>query len=417
MGWFNTMLNVATAASSAYSAAQLHSLRQQHAEAAAIQAILAHLRNQVFQLKQMAESALSLEAESPKVAAGALSIVEMHLQNSGITPDLFPDLADKEYAAQTVRLVANNMRRLTAQLTSAERAEVQQFMAVARRLPDYNYYLENYYDGRRLVEAAPTVAQYGSRNNWLLRNGFGLLYYFVGLPASIGLFMALFSGGNWSSNTGVIPGLVVGIGAWLAGAIMFTRWLHHKEYKQAKKVVDELKDKIDLPRFIALDNEFGGTTQARQLQAHAQAVVDAFFENRPLPPPPALAPAALPASVTPADTKTPGADAAAATGESQVSNSSSSEMAAPAITPPLRVHVQKRTEAVRANARVVQGPPAGNGGPQWVVRTKNQDGESLGPLGEFRCPECGRRYHVALQPTHLELYCLACGQGIAIDIE
>ncbi len=277
MGWFNTMLNVATAASSAYSAAQLHSLRQQYAEAAAIQAILAQLRNQVFQLKQMTESALSLEAESPKVAAGALSVVEMHLQNSGITPDLFPDLADKEYVMQTVRLIHYNLRRLTAQLTSAEQAEVQQLVAVARRLPDYNYYLENYDDGRRLAEAAPTVERYGSRNSWLLNIGLGLLYYFVGLPASIGLFMALFSGGNWSSNTGVVPGLVVGIGAWVAGLIMIGRWQNAKEYKRAKKVVDELKDKIDLPRFMALDNEFCGTTQARQLQQEAQSFLAAFF--------------------------------------------------------------------------------------------------------------------------------------------
>lgn len=410
MGWFNTMLNVATAASSAYSATQLHSLRQQHAEAAAIQAILAHLRNQVFQLKQMAESALSLEAESPKVAAGALSVVEMHLQDSGITPDLFPDLADKEYAAQTVRLVANNMRRLTALLTSAERAEVQQFMAVARRLPDYNYYLENYDDGRRLANASEIVARYAGRNGCLARIAL-FTYIFVGLPLLGWTFAGI--GGSGFSSVGFWFGIILGG----AGLILWLRAMHGLEYSSAKKVVDELGKKIDVDRFKALDQELGDAERARQLQTHAQAVVDAFFENKPLPPPPALAPAALPASVTPADTKTSGADAAAATGESQVLSSFSTEMAAPVMTPPLQVRVQKRTEAVRANARVVQGPSAGNGEPQWIVRPKGQDDESSGPLGEFHCPECGRCYHVALRPTHLEFYCLACGQGMAIDIE
>lgn len=410
MGWFNTMLNVATAASSAYSATQLHSLRQQHAEAAAIQAILAHLRNQVFQLKQMAESALSLEAESPKVAAGALSVVEMHLQNSGITPDLFPDLADKEYAAQTVRLVANNMHRLTAQLTSAERTEVQKLVAVARRLPDYNYYLEHYSDGRRLAEASEIVARYAGRNGCLARMAL-FTYILFGLPLLGWMFGGI--GGSGFSSAGFWFGIILGG----AGLVLWLRAMHGWEYSKAKKVVDELAKKIDVDRFKALDQELGDAERARQLQTHAQAVVDAFFENRPLPPPPAFAPAALPASVALADTKTPGAETAAATWESQVLTSFSSEMAAPAITPPLRVHVQKRTEAVKANARVVQGPPASNGGPQWVVRPKDQDGESLGPLGEFHCPECDRPYYVALRPTHLEFYCLACGQGMAIDIE
>ena len=111
MGWFNTMLNVATAASSAYSASQLHAMRKQQAEAALIQAVLAHLREQIFRLKQMAESALSLEAESPKLAAGALSVVELHLHNSGITPDLFPDLADKEQRFRSVQSIIAAVRR------------------------------------------------------------------------------------------------------------------------------------------------------------------------------------------------------------------------------------------------------------------------------------------------------------------
>jgi len=277
MGWLNTALNAASLGADLYNAAQLSTLRRQGADAALIQAFIRHLRDQIFQFKQAADNALAMEARSPLAAAGAISVVADRLHDSGVTPELFPELGDKEYAAQTIRLIEENHRRLMARLTPAEQGEVARVVAAADRLPDYNYYLENYDDGRRLVEAAPAVEQYAGRNGWLLRNGFGLLYYFVGLPASIGLFVALFSGGNWSSNTGVIPGLVVGIGAWLAGAIMFSRWLHHKEYKEAKKVVDELKDKIDLPRFIALDNELGGTTQARQLQQEAQGFLAAFF--------------------------------------------------------------------------------------------------------------------------------------------
>lgn len=277
MGWLNTALNAASLGADLYNASQLSTLRRQGADAALIQTFIRHLRDQIFQFKQAADNALAMEARSPLAAAGAISVVADRLHDSGVTPELFPELGDKEYAAQTIRLIEENHRRLMARLTPVEQGQVARVVAAADRLPDYNYYLENYNDGRRLVEAAPTVAQYGSRNSWLLSIGLGLLYYFVGLPASIGLFMALFTGGNWSNNTGGIVGLIVGIGAWVAGLIMINRWQNAKKYKRAKKVVDELKDKIDLPRFIALDNELGSTTQARQLQQEAQSFLAAFF--------------------------------------------------------------------------------------------------------------------------------------------
>jgi hypothetical protein len=410
MGWFNTMLNVATAASSAYSAAQLHSLRRQNAEAAVIQALLAHLRNRIFELRQMAESALSLEAESPKVAAGALSVVEMHLKDSGITPDMFPELVDKEYAAQTWRLVAHNMRRLMGQLTSAEQAEEQQFVAVARRLPDYNYYLEHYEDGRRLAEASETVARYAGRNGCLARMAL-LTYIVVGLPFLGWTFGG--SGGNGFSNAGFLFGLVLGV----VGLIFWLRQMHVWKYGEAKRTVDELGKKMDVDRFKALDQELGDATRARQLQAHAQALADAFFENRPLPPPPTLTPAALPDSTAAGSAGPSRADATVTSVAGKAPGPNAPDRAAPAVVPPLQVHVQRRTEGVRTNARVVQGPPADNGEPQWVVRSKDQDSDLSRPLGRFHCPECGRLYYVALQPAHLELFCLACGQGITVKVE
>lgn len=277
MGWLDTVLSAASAGASIYNASQLQTLRRQGAQAGLIQAMVTHLREQIFQFKQMAEYGLAQEVRSVKNAAGVISIVESRLDDSGITPELFPELGDKEYAMQTIRLISENKRRLLGLLSRDEQNEISRVVAAAERLPDYNYYVENFNDGRRLVEAAPTVAQYAGRNGWLQKSVFALFYYFVGLPASTGLFAALFTAGNWSSNTGIILGFIAGIGAWIAGLIMYNRWLHHKEYQEAKKVVDELKDKIDLPRFAALDKELRGVTHARQLQAEAQGLITSFF--------------------------------------------------------------------------------------------------------------------------------------------
>lgn len=276
MGWLNTALNAASLGADLYNASQLSTLRQQGADAALIQAFIRHLRDQIFQFKQAADSALAMEAQSPLTAAGAISIVADRLHDSGVTPELFPELGDKEYAAQAIRLIEENHRRLLALLSPPEQNEVARVVEVADRLLDYNYYLENYNDGRRLADAENAVTQYAGRNGCLVQMGL-LSYVFIGLPVCIVFFMDLFTGGSRSSSAAWDTGFIVGIGVWVAGLVMIKRWQNTKSYKRAKKVVDELKDEIDLPRFLALENELGDPARAQQLQQEAQSFLATFF--------------------------------------------------------------------------------------------------------------------------------------------
>lgn len=407
MGWFNTMLNMATAASAAYSASQLRAMREQQAEAAAIQAILSHLRNQVFQLRQMAESALSFEAQSPKVAAGALGVVQMQIKEAGIVPDLFPDLADKEYAAQTYRLVANNQRRLYALLTPDERQEVQQFLEVSKRLADCNYYLEHYEDGRRLVKALATMAKNPIS---------GCLASSAGLLLALGILVLAASPCASLLASGSPDSFPYGTGFVLSGAFFLFLGIVFQKYRNAKKVIEKFEDEIDADRFKAIDQELGDADRARQLQAQAQAFVDAFFENRPLPPPPMLPPAPSAGVAAGVSVGAAVAPTTAGNGAGRTPEPTRAPTATAAAVPPLQVHVQKRTEAARANARVVQGPPDHSGEPQWIVRPKEQEGDAKVPLGRFPCPECGRLYYAPLQLAQLELFCLACGQGMTVHV-
>jgi len=80
------------------------------------------------------------------------------------------------------------------------------------------------------------------------------------------------------------------------------------------------------------------------------------------------------------------------------------------------VSVCKRSGTVQANVQVAQAP-TDHGTTIWIVQPKGLAREAAGSLGVFRCPWCDKPYRVSMQPAHLELYCLACGQGIAIDIE
>jgi hypothetical protein len=44
-------------------------------------------------------------------------------------------------------------------------------------------------------------------------------------------------------------------------------------------VVNQLKNKLDLPRFLALDSEFGGVATAQQLQSQTESFLSSVFED------------------------------------------------------------------------------------------------------------------------------------------
>lgn len=70
---------------------------------------------------------------------------------------------------------------------------------------------------------------------------------------------------------------VLAVAGIFALAILYRRWLHRGEYKAAKKLYDELTHSIDLPRFVALDEEFGGKETAERLKNEARSYLSSFF--------------------------------------------------------------------------------------------------------------------------------------------
>lgn len=267
MGWFDILIGAANTGANLYNASQVEALRRQGAEAALIHAITMYLREQIFTVKQMADWGLAQEAYAPKIAAGALSIAALRLQSSGVTPDLFLELGDKEYASQTIRLVTDNKRRLLSKLSIEDQNEVARVAEAGARLPDYNYYVSNYNNGLRLMKATAAVEKYQGRNG-CASTVMSLSYVFIGLPAMVILFGMMI---GWTA------GAVIGFGAWLAGFVAIVLSLHTGEYKAAQKVVKELEGKINLPRFTALHQEFAGGARASQLQQQAQTLVSSFF--------------------------------------------------------------------------------------------------------------------------------------------
>jgi len=295
MGWLdviNVGLNLGNATINARNAAKLEQMRQQGAAADALQAITVILRDQIFRYKQTAEAILASETQAPKIAAASMKFLEMNLDRSTIRPDLFIELGDKEYCASTTRLIHENSARMLNHLTSDERAEVDSVVDAASRKPDYEYYLANHADYLAYNAAEPTYNRLAPKNSCGAKMMY-VVWGMVGLGIMFASSMATMIGSLVFADSGFVnflcglTGLVtivggVGVMAW--GLVRTSRQQQASEFNAAKRVVEEVKAKVDVLHMRQLDAEFGGTQQAERLLQQAQATLDSFLQGAQLLP-------------------------------------------------------------------------------------------------------------------------------------
>jgi hypothetical protein len=267
MGWLNTVLDVANVGMNVAQLGQLNDLRKQGATSAAIQALLHALRNRIFEFKQSAQSIVDTESAEPKVSAGALRVLEMRLEDSGITPDLFSDLNDKEYVASTYRFIQANSARMRAQLSPAEIGELESMADAARLVPEYKEYVDNYSDLQRYKEARENMEKLGGLTNPIVSNGIGCLTIVFGFLL-IWLFASVFN----NIGAGIIIGgaVSVGVAIWVGGFL--------RKGKNAKKAIAELENNLEIESLMKLDNKYGGSLKKiKALYKDAKNQIDVFF--------------------------------------------------------------------------------------------------------------------------------------------
>ena len=275
MSWLKTVLGAANLVADVAQISMLEQLRSQGAKAGAIQAVLQELRNRIFNYKQAAEEILATENKDPKRAAAALKLLESHLKDLGIAPELFPDIGDKEYVAATIRFMHDNSSRLIGQLPSEEQAEVNEMASTAVRLTDYTYYTATYADAQRYKQSESVVKRL---KRWNVGTAGYLYLGLIPLVLYIGLFSAIFRSASPRGGVSDIA-IVLGIAAFVATARWFyIKVMRRSEYKAAKRVVDELKNKLDMKRFDELDGEFRGNLEGiTALQQRAQALLNKYL--------------------------------------------------------------------------------------------------------------------------------------------
>lgn len=293
MGWFDTIIGLTSVAVDVATLSQVQKMSQalgdsklQAALGAAWDAFIHDMKNEIFKFRQAAKEVLRNEDQQPLIAAGAMKLLEINLDESPVKAEIFPDLADKEYFDETARLIGENSRRMMRALSPAEREAVNEMLAASAELARLNYYIDNYEDGCRLREAEDTVARLGGRNSSSARLGLGCG---IGLIVLV-LFLAISAAAD--ASVGFVFVLLVGVPAFIGLYL----WQSRKKYDQALLVVKQLDDRIDQELFARIDAEMQGSLPiAKKQAAGRQRIVDRFFAGQAMEKPAGLAANAIPA--------------------------------------------------------------------------------------------------------------------------
>lgn len=264
MSWGDVIsigLGLGNMALNAGNASKLQQMQMEHASEALFREFISMLRNGIFNLKQTAESVLAGEETSPLQAAGAMRILDYQLSASGITPDMFPDLADMEYAAATTKLISSNSSRMYAALDATGKERVDQLLGHMHQLADLRYYLDHADNASRLRAEQTATNVNGIRQS-------------KGCLISIGLFAL----GTVLAMMSVELGVLIGFIAWIAGIVGLIQLAQNRRAtNEAQKTLKELESTVDWPRFQMLEQQFKTPDEARQRQKESEQYVESFF--------------------------------------------------------------------------------------------------------------------------------------------
>lgn len=272
MGALDTLLTVVNIGATAANYGRLQELQQQQGQTQAIAMLVQLARDMLFNFKQAADDALANESVNPKLSAAKLQMLVLGLSEMGITPQMFPDLADKEYAATTQKYITANYERIMDQLPAEDQKEVEEAVQAVQQHADAEYYLEHWDSVEDYRQAKPLYDELSGRHGCLKTIGIGMLFY-------LGLGLVALAGAGSGSEAIVILAFIV----WVVGLIFVIRWRRGKEYKEAKKTIDTFESGgVDLEKYVAAETRLGveQKEQAGKLLAATETKIKRFFGTK-----------------------------------------------------------------------------------------------------------------------------------------
>jgi len=121
MSWLTVLFDVTDIAIGVNNAYKIGQLKQQKQTAEALQALYQAMMDYVFRASQIYDDIMYHKSKRPIAVAATMFYLELELEKSGITPDLFNNITDKEYVASTKRKIQHTRELLLEHFTPEQR--------------------------------------------------------------------------------------------------------------------------------------------------------------------------------------------------------------------------------------------------------------------------------------------------------
>jgi hypothetical protein len=284
MGWMEIVTDTNVIAKDISNYNQLIRLQEEGAPFKDMQPLLSALMDAIVRFKSAYDEIQGRKDLPLRIVTGALILLDMRLQESQITAEIFSGEEEQAFVSSTVQQISGQGTRLISQLSASEQEEVREMVLNARRLADYTFYVENHKGGIAIKQAVAVVEKLMWRNSitgiLVLWGGFVLLLIVLAIFPVVMLGTDILgSGMKIQGIIGIVLLFLIG----MVGFVVLTRYQKAKPYKEAMSVIEEFGDKIDLERFDKVDDETNGNrNRAVGYQYSAQTVVEKFFAGLPI---------------------------------------------------------------------------------------------------------------------------------------
>lgn len=230
----------------------LKSIEEQGMKAEFEKLFLSYIKDALFKLKTNAEEAVAEKISNPKYAAAVLKILSAKLTNSAVKDESFPDLQDKEYASNTIKLISRNETEISSKLSEADGKDVQDAVSRYETWSDLNNYVESHPAFQSYLESR---LKSSSSKGCIVPIIMFLLIFFI-----LGIFLVGMMGPRSSdfSSIYVIAYISFTSAGLLIGSIVY--WaIANGRTKKEKEKVEEFERFFDENKLLAIDTTYNSS--------------------------------------------------------------------------------------------------------------------------------------------------------------
>jgi hypothetical protein len=260
MGKLDTFLSFVDVGLNVAQIGQLEQLKRQGMASALRESLLKQLRDMIFTFKQKAETILRFEDQDKLRTACALQLLQNELDETGISPELFPELLDKEYVANTIRLIRENNSRLLSYLSPEEIDSISNIVRISDQLEEHSFYVGNYDNYKKLQNSKKSLEDAKGKRNLAFIAFFCLMFFLC------------ISMDNFSMIIPIAMIVMLIIGASFTGLV-----------NTNKKTVEEITNIINEKEMKRLDEKFSGDIEkVKSLYEENKGIIAQFFGESPI---------------------------------------------------------------------------------------------------------------------------------------